>query len=756
MCFNIASSNFFSPGLNCMARRTRLNNQLICSWSAVPCYAGLASCDDLLAIDILHAELRFQRCEAALTVDGSYDGDANFVSTVIPRLATASCAAALRVRCLWLAANYYLWRARLATSLGESRDAEAEGLRYLEETKARLPENGSVLTPHLASPRRKGLHWRELSMVTLTALEEEIKASSIVLVAQEQFLEVTSRFGGVDETRALTEEDIERLYSIGAKLMERYDHASDSPESKHSELVDDFLAIHGDILTTWLEPDRDGEKECDNLVDSWFVGLLPIDRIKNVGQLLYVVESPCILTILITCCLVRDGQQAAIARLLANMISTIVSNVESIGSKSSRDTAVGNFDSDGDDYLSDSDIEEDARTALNSGKLRQLGAFVPSLLNRLLRMVTLLDQESQAALSSSSTFSFMFQRGLQFVGDWYRHSGSDEGEDLDTLDCLTHVFDWVRSNDQGRNQALPRAYVDELMTIIIKQCRELRSLSKTKTKRRSELFRSTRRRADVIASGCCSLAVLLGKDLVRVHEGILMRSDLLNDVPTSYRTSVLAQFTEALASLWQAVISGSFSDGEKPRYPGLNLDQFGRDRLRVPLALAIAVLCGSGSCTEHIANSVQECARESQEAETITLTEFYDTDSSATNWVKTNMETGNSRALEEIVRVIAQAVSCISLTFGAIMEKEARSFNYVKNYITEWGPMLPLVVARIQNHFSKLIFGLGTTGATGNCDVVCYPAGTRSIGDLIDTTLCTLSSATRCIARWLTFSFPVL
>lgn len=68
-----------------------------------------------------------------------------------------------------------------------------EGLSAIQEALRclGLPEEQPVLgvsTPHLTSPNRHGQHWRELSALTLDTLSNEIRASSVLLQAQEHFL----------------------------------------------------------------------------------------------------------------------------------------------------------------------------------------------------------------------------------------------------------------------------------------------------------------------------------------------------------------------------------------------------------------------------------------------------------------------------------------------------------------------------------------------------------------------------------------
>ena len=63
-----------------MVKRTRLNDQLVCLWTDDPRHLALASYQELLAIDLLHAELRFRRCEALVVADGK----SNAVNTKFP------------------------------------------------------------------------------------------------------------------------------------------------------------------------------------------------------------------------------------------------------------------------------------------------------------------------------------------------------------------------------------------------------------------------------------------------------------------------------------------------------------------------------------------------------------------------------------------------------------------------------------------------------------------------------------------------
>lgn len=760
-----------------MARRTIIGRGLVSSWSiayqSVPKDADLGRVE-LFAIDLLHAELRLRKCDGEEFVGSDFDDDGNFVLTLIPNLLEImkdfeECDknkvgpgiwVSLKARCFWLAASLFFWRGRLSCNVGDSREAEEVGLKWIEKTRKYLQGRGSVPTPQLGSPRRKGPHWKELSAVTLAAFEDEVQASSIVLLAQEQFLEAKSKFTDSNIDRTLEEADCNALLSIGESLLERYACEIDAPGAKHTELIDDFIGLHGEKLLLTSIDGQQSTQETEDDMHCWFEGLFPVGRVEN-GAPLIRLSTPCILSIMVTCLKTKEEHNYSILLLLVRLVIVLVDLFEGLSSRQKikeRKDHPESYDcfSDSDDEDSHSGDEsmEDGMPSRNADDMRltQYATLIRLLLTKIrsLFQVEITDKE-RTSLARSSDFLSMLRHSLRFAAESFHYSSStnethQSGSGVVTLRAAQALFKSVvasSGSSQAWLQSLTRVYILGLISIVITQRQALSSLATLKPNMngRTGRIRATRKRADLVAAACCDAGLVFSQNLVKVTSGHLERSVLFSD-PDSPSPAALALFCDALLWFWRAASSPEVAGNalEKNASDGAHLasylDGFGRERLRVPIATAIIGLCGSASTTKR---GALYTAGDSDEQ--ISLLEFYDSDASAVDWLSSGNDAGDNVKMkkhEELLRVIMQAVHCVSQVFGKIDEREAVSFPYVDDYVSSVGPFLPLVVARVLNNFAlHLLAGFQRKNDdTGKALWSDYPFGTRTVGVLLDSVLC--------------------
>lgn len=780
-----------------MVRRTISGECLVSSWSischGVPMDVQLARVE-LFAIDLLHAELRLRKCDGEEFVSFDFDGDGNFVSTLVPNLLElveqideqvkdrdkTGAWNSLKARCFWLAANFYFWRGRLSCNVGESREAEEEGLKWIDETQKSLQGRGPVPTPHLGSPRRKGLHWKELSVGSLSAFAGEIQASSIVLLAQEQFLEATSKFSGSEADRHLKKEDCEALLSIGESLLARYASEIDAPGAKHAELIDDFLGVHGGKLLATSVGDQQASEDS---IMHWFDGLFPTGRVET-GEPLFRLPAPCILTILVTCLKTKEEHNPSITMLLVHLVSTLFELSEGISSRlqiqkdrKNRAESSDGFSDSGDDDEEDDSLSGDEEMDRDDGKpsgnadtvrLRQYSTMIRLFLTKICSLCQVeMTAGERSLFAQSSEFTSVLCRSLAFSTEWFHYSRSMEhevhsiGEDLGTFLAAQALFRAVlpsSGSSEAWVQGLTSLYLSGLFRIVSTQRRVLFTLSQSKpsSNGRSERIRTTRKRADLVAAVCCDAGLLLSQNPSSGASGHMKRSSLFNDPDSNIPLEAhLAMFCDSLLWFWRAASSSDAAGNpttEKSAADGAHLgsylDGFGRERLRLPVATAIIGLCGAASST----NRVTVPTKYSDEQ--ISLAEFCDSDCSATEWLSAEdgdegIDRGSSN--EELFRVIMQAVHCVSQIFGKIDEKEACNFPHVKGYLSIFGPCLPLVVTRVLNNFAGylLVEFRGKGNDAGKSLWSDYPFGTRTVGQLLDSVLC---KAYKCLHGFTLFS----
>jgi hypothetical protein len=208
-------------------------------------------------------------------------------------------------------------------------------------------------------------------------------------------------------------------------------------------------------------------------------------------------------------------------------------------------------------------------------------------------------------------------------------------------------------------------------------------------------------------------------------------------------TAQLAEFINSLLWLWKVASSADAGNPSINRvsagfgHLGSYVDKFGRERLRIPIAAAIIGLCGSAATTDRLRVSNQDSGNAESSGDQIGLTEFVDSDASAADWSQEDDdETWEERKRRmELLRVISQAVHCIDNVFGKIDENEVVDFLHVKGYVTNSGPILPLVVSRVLNALANhliVVFAEEEQSQPLRSD---YPFGTRTIGLLLDSML---------------------
>ena len=747
-----------------MKKRTNLSMELIPCWSLcknrVPKDANM---DDIqiFAVDLLHTELRLRRCEIEEFVNCDFDSDSNFVSTIISPLLDivskieqksnsleskqSNMWKILKTRCYWMVANWYFWRRRWASNVGESRQAEEEGLVWVEETKKCLSSSESIQTPHLPSSIRKGHHWKDLSVATLSLFTDEVQASAVVLLAQERFLDVATNFATEENSRRFEQSHCDSLANIGEILMERYSSTAD--KSKSVEIIENFLNIHGEKLSILSGSD---EAACRN----WFADLIPSTKIEPNGAYKFP-TSPAILTIFVTCLRTNDDHSISIAVLLSKLVLTLIDLSDSILARqkiqwdkklNSRtiDDLMSDYESDmDDDFLSVDDNGEvqsrKQKLSADDVRLQRYSTFVRLILQRILSFskeaMTLADQ---LLFSQSNDLVSIITKSLVYTAELYRFAQpvlldtSSSNDDFGILVSVQALFQFMQSITNIDTEwyiNLAQGYIEGMFHIIIVQRRVLSLLAQCKPTKngKTERLRTTRKRADLVATVCFNVGCFLSSKLALLEADVIVCSAIVAEFKSAEKVR-LATLCDALLWFWKAATTDV--NATEP-YLSSYLDEFGRERLRVPLAMLIVGLCGST-----ISESLEIGALPN---ELVSLTEFYDSDASAVELM--NDSDGedcpnDNKDSMVLLRVITQAVYCVCNVFGALDEKEVCTFSYIKDYVTFYGPGLPLVVVRALNIFAnRLLIGFSKSDVDSRGIWGEFSLGTRNVGFLLDSTL---------------------
>jgi hypothetical protein len=635
---------------------------------------------------------------------------------------------ALKARCYWLAAGFFIWRGRICSNVHESREAEAAGLDYINDTLVclGLPTSNpikNIATPHLTAPERKDVHWKVLSVTSLTAFRNEIQASSIVLLTQERFLEANSKVKG----DVLSDDERESLYAIGRTLLKRYEAPTDSAESKNVEIIDDFIGIHGNKMLLNASETTDSA----NSVQSWFDEIVPTagSDVKFVQTLS---NNPCILSILVTCLQTRSDEEHLTVALYIRLIITLGemcrNNLQIASGDETRDSKMDDS-SDSDEESFSSNGGQGSTNGLSSAaglRLRQYSILIQLLCEKM--RCTYKKQVNSLHLPSlmqSGECMKMLQSSLTLCSDWFRYPKAKAGydtEDREDLKMFGTIHSFWRTIRSGLSLESRRVYIFALMRMIVKQRQIVGSLLDSKSGRagRFLLQRVVKRRSELLSAVCCSLGHELSTHKCTVDSEGLRPSDIIRESETWQK--IKAVLLESLLWLWKVST--------------LNECQT-KERLHVPVAVAMIGLCGSAaSFLPKLRHQVP-----GEDIKLASLVEFFDSDASASAWLS---DEENVPGHADLLRVVAQAVHCVDNVFGQVEEKDCVSFNHWVGYTTDYGPLLPLVVSRVLNNFAEILLVQFDAAEDDKTDVEVkklssiwsdYHVGTRDTGILLDSLL---------------------
>jgi hypothetical protein len=736
---------------------------------------------ELFAIDILHGELILRQCDRYSPSSVEFDDDSNLISLMVPNLIYAleeldehfqkdgeskidSNARVrwgiLKIRCNWLAAGYYLWRSRISRVVSESRDAEEEGIRFIEETAKcfKSPDLRSLRTlqtSHLVSPGRSETHWKEISPDSLTKFRDEIQASSVVSLASQKFQELVSE---IDRRKSITEQegnaseevgvledsqevdvsedDAKALAAIGETLFERYKSPHGDLEAKHTELVDDFLTLHGDELLP-IANKEGGDTEFQK--DTWtkLRRLVPAGPVKMIDLL--GMSNPSILSILITCLNMNALNKLHVAELLARLVLTtqdyqneLLQRMTNAKEMKRQQTGLSeDSDSDDDSFASD-DASMDRNAAnknVDEKRARQSGYFVKFLIERLATTFSdHMTEPEKAQFIASSDCHCVIQSSLTFVTYWFQKSSRriaapDDFVDHDVFQAVRALVRSLGAASSGSSHDhIKQLFFCGMVRIVITHRHILESLVHAQGERtgRSARQKVCRKRAEFVGAVASELGDMMSHNLSIIDSQRMVRSELLSFVESKDQAEgsepstglSVAQFTlfcDGLLWLWKFA-SQADVEGQAAAHQSANVcSAFDRPiikELRVPVAAAIVGLCGFVTSTRDQLSKNGGAEKENiEQYDGLCLTEFYDSDTSANDWLSEDeeSESGVNKRLRELLRAICHAIHCIDIVYRSIDDKGAMSLFADKGFGYEYGPLLPLVTSRVLNFFADTL-----------------------------------------------------
>ena len=677
------------------------------------------------AINLLRCELWMKRCELDANVDASYEGYIAKIGRAIPILMdfieekkdshiSEETWISMKVRCHWLVATYLLWRARSLQGAPGVREAESGCLSKVDEILEILEESSQneVLTAHLEGPGRVGAYWKKLSPVTLQAFRNSIKASSVVLVAQEQFVDAVSTMSLGPDSDAYSS-SLNTLSKIGEELLKRY---KDSDENTF-ELIDDFLSFHGNELASFqLSDDRKA------IVD-WFGQIVPL---KYEEEQIVNLKKPCILTIIAAC--LSSGEldkKQQLGGILLNILLAVRTQREQMDIPTCVQKQEASSEKNDDDSIASDDSEStlgenDRDVCTKSMMYSRLAALVCLSLVKLGAAPLVEEKGNDEGLK---LVTCLIKSAYAFTTDSARVTSIHMGkisEDVFAYDAASELSAEVESVLKTDTNAtdLYHEFCYERLCIMERISswheRVLNELTKVPSPH------SPQRKAWLLAGSVQCLRRIF------LHMGIMLSEQLCVRSGRAFKESkVVSRLGEGwvfstcrrLLSLWE--ISRLRSEKEQKSTLPVALGK----QLRVPLAAAIVGFCGSTARTRSI--SVNP---DMDETKHVSLMEVVDTDASAVDYLSDDHE------MEELIRVIELAVQCIHLVTRTIRDEDLGLAFGSKSDLP-----VPMITARVLNSFADALLmsanGNDSDNEEENPLWTDYKYGFRTLGAHLDKVL---------------------
>ena len=694
---------------------------------------------ELFAVDLLHAEFRLKRCERNENLDTSYHGDINFAGLMIPSLLSFldehdSAGASnlrswhcLKVRCYWLVSTFLLWHARVVQSATEVREIENECLLSVKKILHVFEECGiaEVRTPHLEGVGRSGPYWKKLSKATLSAFQNETQASSVVLVAQDRFVEAISQLDDIEpQDDECEHRDV--FTSISDTLLNRYEAGPESFGAHQVELIDDFLSVHGQELSNLpiSEPSQ--------TISDWFESLVPLAPVDN--ERLCNMRNPCILTLLAVCVSFRpsDGPSKLID-VLVGVVFTLRDLRDDMISPSPAYPPDGKAGmSEDDDSSLESETEsQDGTTSGDkfSCTLRMYSRLVACsviALSRLIDRVWL--DHSNPDFSRTETCIRLIENVFVFASDFTQPNGhtsdgdasDDSADDAFVLFAVDLLLDTLKNKVDGDIVWLNQLHVKNLAVSIVSHQNTLEALYEKKEERSHKWVVGAN--VEFLCTACRELGHLLSQHPCKISGKTISRSILFVETQ-----SLIAPLCRSLIWLWKV--------------SSQQLDEQGKlvEKLRIPVAAAVISVCGSASSTNgsatngdrHVLVDSGLQKKSDLRQPVVSLLDVVDSDASV---AQTASE--DDLAYEQLLRVVFLAVQCVRLVSESIRDDEFTEDVNKQLVITHVKSSLPLVLERVLNLFADSLLINPSNPETNDPDENSlwgdYGFGARSIGSHID------------------------
>ena len=638
----------------------------------------------------------------------------------------------LQCRCLWLVVTYYRWIC-MDSNIEPQTCFEANKLilSKLEEAIACIGST-SIVTRHLCSPGRHGLHWETLSQVTLKAFRDKLKIITYVSQARIEYGKFMHPFnsttlGSHEVLIPMNKAENENVKKAGEMLFHHFMNHRPLNSKKMCHLVKDFIDCNQSFVQEHNNNDKmkslsfemvNASRTCENYQNQWGIlwssiltdgdetCVIPSEKISILSMLsIYIVKY-------------ESSSLRSLMLLLKHLLNASKELLVVCSKKEISESGEFNREYDTDD---ESDSESNDEEMKKDDLYSVVALFFMDKLSFVISQILLDECNSQVAQLDFDLIhiarSILTSLGNNSLSTTYEF-------------MMFCCFDNLLRSMMGlaKDDEIVPIYFVLLAEVLVSSRGHFIVLLRSKSHScRKHHLKLCERRAHFLAAVCARMADYLSCNVARVNKNKIEASSLL--VRLMKCPNLSCPFGHLLATLnwfWEYISSqkstSSLAGGSISRQLHLSMT----DILHVPIAALLIAICGS-------------IGQHKDQSSTLDIFDFYDTDCS----IHPDSDDDSSkdqatRSLREHLRLSTQ---CISVIFQALSEKRIMSMYIIKN-----GPLLPLVTTRVLSHLADITLSLSKGCLTNNIQeqydrkegiwAINYPDHCESIGHDIDDMLC--------------------
>lgn len=723
---------------------TAERNTSLTPWygNAFTSWYGEESSADLsaIAVNLLHAELVFKRCEFYDVGSREHQEDSDTLSFLVPSLLSLmptifrlDCSDGrgtqireVLCRIFWLASSYYSWIGRCSNDASTSKIAEGFGLQYLDRVIELLndesQQNSEITTPHLESPVRRGEHWRMLSAEILSHYKEHLQSSSIVSRARQCFqviqLELNERPGSSSAEISLDSK--KKLVALGSELFERYNVDGKISAEAMDELLGDFILLNEDQFHPQHVANAlsSGSIVCPE--ERWGRIWFEIPPFKEKISVSEADSRPSIIQVLATSLMLSKENTPSVFLIYSKLASAALLLRAKKMLRSNEDNSEC------------TELENNTVDVSRATGDQLLIIVVNFFIDKMTDIISSsMDQaEYHGALEAylaEDEFFGLISTSLHALLAHPKHPIHNSSLQIRFLESISQLVCNIR-DCQGLSrislEKLEGVYFVALTKSLIRQRNDFADLTSSVHDRRMTKWHSQMiSKAHLAFLTANDIAELLSLHPTRLSaDGSPNVSHLVKSLSGAGEVdsyALFAHFTEALVWFWGFLMSSYDASS--------STENSVRQMLTISIASAIIGLCGSPGVSIEGAKCGEE---DRSDKSCLSFSDYFDSDDSINRLFSAETDTdGGDERRRILLRKLVQCVQCVSLVFRSVNEKLIKQETACRLFpSSQHGPFLPLVVVRVLSALSEGIFELFSENVWGEA----YPYGARECGSTID------------------------